>query len=875
MRVAACPPIGNLLSAAILILASTCTTLSGAPAGQAKDHPASRELLTVNKDFDVKARVRGYGATPSLAERDGQLFLQASFAPGDNSYPAIFLLPPGGKWDLKDCNRIVFQLANTGTEAIRLGCRVSDGPVSDGHKHCNTEMVSLKPGEAKSVTVTFGRSYGNSAGWKIDNSNIKGLSILAEKPKAETTVTIKAIQALIGDMPRPLRTTANETWQPIKHPLVPEKDSALDFSFLLDAPAGKHGPVVIRNGRMEFRDKPGRPARFYGTNLVYGANFPDKATAEIMADQIARSGYNSVRFHHFDQLLLDPKADDSLTFSPEQLDKLDYFFSLLKKRGIYISIDLYATRVTKPHEIPELNTKATMTKFKSAVYILDSARKNWEEFTRRFLTHVNPYTGMAWKDDPALFSLSLINEGQVYQSWGANKPLYQKRFEEINKEAAPSQTADQKAAAWNWFLTDIQRKWTKTGTEFVRSLGTEVLITDANYISMCPLSVFRTDLDVIDIHCYWGGPAPLSGWGAPLSCKHINMVKDGGVHMPLCSIAGRLLGKPFMITEFNVGYPNRYRSVSGPMVGAFSAFQEIDAVYRFDHIGVALNKPGAIIWLSSANDPMTLLGERLGAAMFLREEVRPAESVVPYLVTNDYLNKPKALDWSHWYDDRYIALGKHHKIGTVVLQKNEKLNYPTKALVSWEKVPQERLGDATLLNLTQLNKLWPLLKKSKPSNTPAPQIMIDQQKGTLRILTERSECLFVPEKNSRLEGNFLRAENAEFLATIGAISLDGEPLNTSHRVLLLHLTDVVNDGELYQDKSMVVLRKYGGPGLLARKGAVQLTLRGVGDNAKLYALDLAGKRVAEIPMQKTADGVTFTAQTHREKGTCLAYELVR
>lgn len=863
----------KLLGRGVAALAACCVVQGFAVRSAGQERPVERELLVVDKGFDVGARVNAYGAVPALVEKDGRMILEVSFAPGENAYPGLFIQAPGGRWDLKDCNRVRFQLANTGAAEIRLGCRVSDGPVTDGHKHCNTEMTLLKPGESKAVVVTFGRSYGGS-GWKLDPANVVGLSLHAEKPTASTTVAVQAIQGLVGEMPKPYVTAPDGMWQPIRHSLVPEKCGPLDFSFLLHAPAGKHGPVVIRSGRMEYRDLPGRPARFYGANVVYGANFPDRETAVLLADQLARNGYNSLRFHHFDQLLLDKAAGDSLTFDPAQLDKLDFFFACLKERGIYLSIDLYATRETKPDEIPEIGTKAMMSKYKSAVYILDSARRNWEEFARRLLTHVNPHTGLAWKDDPALFSLSLINEGQVYQTWEANRALYEQRFEEANRAAAAAgQTPEQKAAAWNWFLTDIQRRWTREATAFVRGLGTDVLITDANYIPMRPLSVFRTDLDVVDIHCYWDGPQALSGWGAPLKCGHANLVKDGGVHMPLYSVAGRLLGKPFMVTEFNIGYPNRYRGVCGPMVGAFSAFQEIDAVYRFDHIGAVQKEPGAIIWLSSANDPVALLGERLGCALFLTDDIRPARTTVPYLVTDDYLNKPKALDWSHWYNDSYIAIGMNHKIGTVVLQGDEVLAHPPKAVVSTESVPQERLGGATLVDLGQLQKLWPLLKNDEPA--PPPQILIDRGQGTLRILGARTECLFVPDLNRRLDGEFLHAANTACHATLGAVSLDGHPLATSGRILIVHLTDVVNEGERYRDSSMGLLEKYGGPGLLARKGSVDLLLRGVAQGATLHALDLAGKRVAEVPLAFSAEGAAFTAATHRPEGTCLAYELVR
>jgi hypothetical protein len=846
--------------------------LLAAAAARAQAAGPARDLLApAGGGIDLLSRVRANDAVPSLVERDGRKALRVLFKPGANVYPGIYLLPPsGGRWDLSDCNRVEFRIANTGAAAVQAGCRVSDGPVTDGHKHCNTEMATLEPGESRLVAVVFGRSYGGP-GWNLDRAGVVNLEVYADNPGAEAVVEVRGVTARGGDLPGQVRVVADENWQPLAHHLLPDKGGALDFSFLLDAPAGRHGPVTIREGRLEFRDKAGEPARFYGANVVYGANFPDKETAVVMADQLARNGYNSLRFHHFDQLLLDPSAGDSLTFDPRQTDRLDFFFACLKERGIYPTIDLYCTRETRPGEIPELDGKATMSRYKSAVYILDSARRNWEEFARRLLTHVNPYTGLAWKDDPALFAVSLINEGQVYQTWEANRALYEERFAAWNREAAAAgQSEEQRAAAWNRFLTGIQRRWIREATAFVRGLGTEVLITDANYIPMRPLSVFRTDLEIVDIHCYFDGPQPLAGWGAPLRCGHDDLVKDGGVHMPLYSIAGRLPGKPFMITEFNIGYPNRYRSVCGPMVGALSAFQAIDAVHRFDHIGVPLDKPGAIIWLSCGNDPVALLSDRLGAALFLRPDVRPAGTAVPWLVTDACLDKPGALDWSHWYPDSYIAIGTRHRIGTVVLQGEETLPENTAGvLVSTEKVPAGRLGGATLVDLAGLSGL------GLPPAAPEPQIRIDRGQGTLRIVTDRAEVLFVPDGHSRLEGDFLGAGQVEHHATIGVVSLDGLPLARSRRAVVLHLTDVVNENELYRDGTRQVLEQYGGPGLLARRGSARITLRGVAAGARLFALDLAGRRREEVPLETVPGGVAFTARTRREGGACLAYEMTR
>ena len=60
---------------------------------------------------------------------------------------------------------------------------------------------------------------------------------------------------------------AGRNWKPIDYHKDILPGSVLDFSSRLDAPAGKYGPVVIRNGHFEFRDRPGEPLRFYGTNL--------------------------------------------------------------------------------------------------------------------------------------------------------------------------------------------------------------------------------------------------------------------------------------------------------------------------------------------------------------------------------------------------------------------------------------------------------------------------------------------------------------------------------------------------------------------------------------------------------------------------------
>ena len=59
----------------------------------------------------------------------------------------------------------------------------------------------------------------------------------------------------------------------------------LDFSHLLDAPAGKHGFVRVKKGHFYFED--GIRCRFLGFNVAARSNTPDHETADKMAERFA------------------------------------------------------------------------------------------------------------------------------------------------------------------------------------------------------------------------------------------------------------------------------------------------------------------------------------------------------------------------------------------------------------------------------------------------------------------------------------------------------------------------------------------------------------------------------------------------------------
>ena len=204
-------------------------------------------------------------------------------------------------------------------------------------------------------------------------------------------------------------------------PVEPNR-GALDFSHLLDAPAGCHGFVRVKKGHFTFED--GKRARFLGFNIATRSNTPTHEDAEKLAARLASMGVNVIRLHAADAPigegagnwsscreapLLDYDKGTTRVFNPEGLDRFDYLFAKLKEKGIYLHIDLIVARaflegdgLEYPGSIP-----ACMKRYPMYNARLIELQK---EYARELLCHVNPYTGLALKDDPAVMTVQMNNE---------------------------------------------------------------------------------------------------------------------------------------------------------------------------------------------------------------------------------------------------------------------------------------------------------------------------------------------------------------------------------------------------------------------------------------------------------------------------------
>ncbi len=179
---------------------------------------------------------------------------------------------------------------------------------------------------------------------------------------------------------------------------------AVDCSRFIEAPTGTHGFLKVKGDGFAFED--GTPARFWGAQFGGGRG----GSLEGAVRRLRKLGINIVRQHGLENLN-DRRADTVLAYSPQGFDRMDALISELGKQGVYIILDTdYYLRV-KPGDVPGL-PEGGQTQF-LMFFNDDVARLKLQRMTDIY-THVNPYTGKRWCDDPTVALVEVCNEDSIF-----------------------------------------------------------------------------------------------------------------------------------------------------------------------------------------------------------------------------------------------------------------------------------------------------------------------------------------------------------------------------------------------------------------------------------------------------------------------------
>lgn len=686
------------------------------------------------------------------------------------------------------------------------------------------------------------------------------------------------VGATLADRRVPLREYRCYTIDPGKYvPLPPVgrtvPGSILDLSPLLDAPAGKYGFVRNVSGRFEFEKRQGVPVRFYGTNLCFDAQFMTKEETGQLLDDLARTGYNLIRLHHFDGILAHRDKGSSTRLNPEKLEQLDFLAAGAIQRGLYLTLDLFTLRKLEKGEIPEFPNRVIYPdEFKGLAFLYDSVMKNFETFAANLLSHVNPYTGRAWKEEPAIVMIGLINEDTIFhvakQGWVGK--LYRERFRQWKAEHGISGNDE-----WQWrrFLGELYLRGYQRMTRFVRSLGTRMLLTDSNFLSDPGTTLLRSSGDMVDNHVYWIHPKFLGkSWGFPARVRTDSATRRfaGGVAELLPS---RIYGKPFTVTEWNYVFPSPHTSEGAFLMGAYASLQQWSAICRFaySHAASRIRKPEEQNFFDMVTDPVRRLSERAGALFFSRGDVSAARECFAVYLTKDYLSRSNA---ALQYPVAAERLGLIGQVGSVVGGGVAALPKGTRGVFTLESTGM-RFDVPVFQRDGAGEELAHFLPSGNRFTSSTGELTLDCDAGSFLVKTPRSEGFVLPESR-QLKGVFAAVNNLDAFASILVASMDGKPLPESCRILILHLTEVKNSGMWFSDPELTVINNPGTLPLLVRRGRAELTLRLPPDSCCIYPVGFDGVRQGSPLLLRQKDGNTsVTLETVGKHGVTAAYELIR
>ncbi len=676
--------------------------------------------------------------------------------------------------------------------------------------------------------------------------------------------------------------------------------SVLDMSWLQEKPAGQHGMVIVDGENFVFAD--GTPVRFYGGNIFGLANFPDKKQAVKSADRLARTGANMIRMHHIDvvkpwtdmvvsrSLFGGQMPETTRKLDAQMLDKFDYMVYLLKQRGIYIFLSHISSRwVMQGDGFPGDSTgfDDISQGFKVEGMFDPFLIQLQKEYLQQLLEHVNPYTGLALKDDPVLALMEIINENTLFWiqpqgGFGINSPYYQKMlgrmfadwlfekyggFENVlvrwAQEGKVAFFEDEKPQEGfikiphiyvrdtDWpvsearirdtyqFLLELQDNYYSDMYTFLRDLGVRIPLAGSNHWCHDVADIYiNARLNYIDRHSYWTHPRGEYNYVAGQGIDPKPMVKDPeGGHIGQ-NARRRVYNKPYTLSEWHNCLPNPYRAEGTPIIAAYSCLHNWHPLH-YAYYGRWELQPDTINAFQVLYDPTQANLVPASALAFLRQDFQESE---------------------HYYYEVYTPAQ-----ATNALHNPER--HPCVGLIC-------KYGLAfTDIGLPKCNNpriLRTALNQKVGYRSATGELMWNFKDGQVLLNSPRTQGVVGFVSGQTIKTRDIQFEIKTEFAVVLATSLTDGPITESGHILISTSADARMTGVEMSPEADKVLTTGRFP-FLQQPVEGTLMLHG-GTQPDVYKINSSGQRTGKLPVKKSTNSWYFEMTAENR---CMFYEIVR
>ena len=781
---------------------------------------------------------------------------------------------------------------------------------------------------------------------------------LAGKPVASLTLTTSGrsvwivLGATLSSREVVLETadfTPDASWKPADFPDIRvAAGSAIDFTSQYEAgPAGRYGRArVSPRGGLEFEKLPGVDQRFFGIGVWDGGaiaqlgNVKKKVRIDaldvknyyfkfgewekhvpLFLDLMLRQGYNAMRIGP----VPDNRDLENYGPIPEFLDFFDYLLAEAKKRGIYsyLNLGIGSDGYRYYRTDQSVNSRFALT------FGDPATRERWKRNAAAVLNHVNPYTGIAWKEEPSILVLEFHNELELgiayaqrlkpenrqrllkrWQSW------LQQRYttpEALNRAwgSRPEQKsfADVKLSASTWNNRPETRDWAEFSFELlsecqrwcasvVRELGYRGLVTQYNCGKELRHNRLRAECsDAVSLNTYFSHP--IGGWGeAGTQVRQHGSIEQAGPQFRTAASA-RIAGRPLLLTEHNHCNWNRYQYEAGLLLPAYSALQNFSAMF--------VHGPAVLETRSSwqkylrpfdvYNSPLHRAAEFLGACLFGRGDVKASSHLVELEVSDKFLNASSPGSAVNSEQNKLALLcgfgvrmtdvsftsgsGKQPPSLKPILSLSPENGAQTRMELYFSEVASAASGEFRLEKAVENLRAGGILSVDNRTDVAAGrfesdtgEIMMDVPYNQLTVSTAKTEAAALAA-NSRVKFKVLSIDGCTNNAVLALTSMDGKPLTESERMILVCATEELNSGIRLTSDRVTLLDPGRYPVLLkCCRFKVGMKLK-AGRGYQLYPLSVNGVRRAPLPLtQRNGQWFAEVDTATLPEGPTVFFELV-
>ena len=656
-------------------------------------------------------------------------------------------------------------------------------------------------------------------------------------------------------------------------------EAALDLRFLNHRFAGEKGFLQSRGMQFVF-EKDDTPVKFWAVNAHPMAS---RQADVYFAKRLAKLGVNMVRIHG---PIFDRSAADPATIDRKHLDRLHRFIAALKAEGIYTHLSFYFPlwfEIKPSYGVGGYESLGNKKPF-GLLFFHPRMQAIYKSWARGLLLTVNPYTRLPLAKDPAVGIVEIINEDN-YFFWTMdpykNVPapavaILEKRFGDwlakkygaVDKalakwgggkvrgddpaagragllgpwfytEAARGRQSERRIGDQLQFLTEDLRTFYRDMHQWYRKeIGLRCPIVATNWKTADARLLGALDkytnavCETMDRHAYFGGLH--KGDGASYSLRKGHRYRDAStLWNPIAAPVRELqyIGHTHIVTEYNWPMPNRYRGESVLLAAAYGSLQGTDGYFHFATRSASWEAQHPKF---SIHTPAVMGQFPAAALLYRRGYVKEAPVVVHeaarlkdlYDRKGTAIALPQDLDILRKAEAPKGAGGEVRHLGSI-----DPLAYYVGQVT---RTVAEQPGKSVLQDLSPY-----VDREKKTVASITGELLWDFGRGVVTIDSARAQGAtgFLKRRGAiRLKDVVIQLQNE--YGSVLVVSLDGEPIRSSAKLLLQVMTEDNNFGWKTTGGEPRTIADLGAPPIVVRKPSGTVTLnRPDAGSLQIEALD--------------------------------------